>query len=114
MVEMTRQRQRGSLVAALSRTCPYCRGRGAVLDYDVIGAKIERELTRRLREESREEITVVVHPRVKNFLDTTFEERLNRLELENDTQVNVVSREDLALDEVEIINPRRGAGKRRR
>ena len=82
---------------------------GAVLDFDVLGAKIERELARRLREESFAEITVVVHPRVKNFLDTAFAERLNRLELENGAQINVVSREDLALDDVEIIKPRRGA-----
>ncbi len=111
MVEMTRQRQRGSLVAALSRTCPYCRGRGTVLDFDVLGAKIERELARRLRDEKPAEITVVVHPRVKNFLDTAFADRLNRLEIESDSQVNVVSREDLALDDVEILNPRRGERK---
>lgn len=114
MVEMTRQRQRGSLVAALSRTCPYCRGRGSVLDFDILGAKIERELARRLRDENREEITVVVHPRVKNYLETAFAERLNRFELANDAQVNVVSREDLALDEVEILDAKRGAGNRRR
>jgi len=111
MVEMTRQRQRGSLVSALSRTCPYCRGRGAVLDLGVLGAKIERELARRLRNEKLKEVTVVVHPRVKNFLDTTFAERLSRLELESGAQVNVVSREDMALDDAEIINPQRGARK---
>lgn len=111
MVEMTRRRQRGSLVSALSQTCPYCRGRGAVLDFGVLGAKIERELARRLHGESLHEITVVVHPRVKNFLDTTFADRLNRLELESGAQVNVASREDMALDDAEIINPERGARK---
>jgi len=111
MVEMTRQRQRGSLVSALSRPCPYCRGRGTVLDLDVLGAKVEREIARCLRDAALEEVTVVVHPRVKNFLETAFAERLNRLELEHDAHVNVTSREDLALDEVEIVNPLRRAKK---
>jgi len=107
MVEMTRQRQRGSLVASLSRTCPYCRGRGTVQDFDVLGARLARELARRLRERHHDEISVVVHPRVKNFLETSYAERLTRLELEHETQVTLLAREDLALDEVEILDPRR-------
>ena len=111
MVEMTRQRQRGSLVSSLSRPCPYCHGRGSVLDLDVLGAKIERELLRRLRDAGGAELTIVVHPRVKDFLETTFADRLSRLEIDHDAQLTVISRDDLALDDAEISGSRRRAEK---
>ncbi|MGD8717242.1 MAG: Rne/Rng family ribonuclease [Candidatus Zixiibacteriota bacterium] len=111
MVEMTRQRQRGSLTSALSRMCPYCRGRGTVLELDVLGAKIKRELALKLQEAPGGELTIVVHPRVKNYLDTAYAEQLNRIELEYDATVHVVTREDMPLDDVDFIEPTHRADK---
>jgi len=105
MVEMTRQRQRGSLVSALSRPCPYCRGRGTVLEFEVLATRIERDLDRRLRSGIEKDITVVVHPRVKEYLETTFATRLSRIELEHGGHIHLQPKEDVALDGVEILGP---------
>jgi ribonuclease G len=106
MVEMTRQRRRGSLVAALSRPCPCCHGRGAVLDLDALGVKIEREILRRWRDAQGAELQVAVHPQVKDFLDTEFADQLGRLAGEHDAAFTVVARDDLAFDEFEITGSR--------
>ncbi len=103
MVEMTRQRQRGSLAATMSRPCPFCHGRGTVLDFDALGRKLERELDRRFHAAGGDEITVVVHPQLKGYLETTFAGRLSRLELEHGGHVRLEPREDFALDAVEIL-----------
>ena len=107
MVEMTRQRHRGSLVSTLSRPCPYCRGRGMVLDYEVIGTRIERELDRRFHLGEEDDVTVYVHPQVKRFLETSFAERINQLELAHGSRIHVEPREESALDAVEFSGPKR-------
>ena len=103
LVEMTRQRQRGSLVSRLSRPCPYCRGRGQILDFEVIGVRLARELDRRFHTGQQGEVTVYVHPRVKDYLETKFATRLTRLELDHGAHIRLLGREEGALDAVEIV-----------
>lgn len=104
MVEMTRQRHRPSWIAAVTRPCPYCRGRGTVLDMEVIGGKVERELNRRFRLCGEKEVTVVVHNRVKSYLEETFGDRFNRLEIEHGARIYLCGRDDVALDDIEFVD----------
>ena len=103
LVEMTRQRQRGSLVSRLSRACPYCRGRGHIMDFEVIGVRLARELDRRFHTGQQGEVTIYVHPRVKEYLEAKFAARLTRLELDHGAHIRFLTREDGALDAVEIV-----------
>jgi ribonuclease G len=102
MVEMTRQRHQGSIAARLSRPCPYCRGRGTVLDFEVVGVRLERELDRRFHAGVRGELTVFVHPRVKEYLELSFASRLSRIEADPRGHIRLVGRDDLPLDALEI------------
>jgi ribonuclease G len=64
LVEMTRQRLRDSLPQAVTRTCPCCRGRGAVLSPLVVAHDILRQLVWEAREFPGCRLTVTAHPEV--------------------------------------------------
>ena len=44
LVEMTRQRNRGSLMQTIFTSCPYCAGSGMVKSHESISIEIERAL----------------------------------------------------------------------
>jgi len=62
LVEMTRQRSRGSLSQMLFTSCPYCSGRGVVKTYDSISIEIERNLKKAIQHKQQFGIKVVAHP----------------------------------------------------
>jgi ribonuclease G len=105
LVEMTRQRRRGGTASRRRERCPYCRGKGAVRDFATLGQRLERELDRRFQTGAPAEVTVLVHSRLKTYLEKEFRPRLTRLELDHGGHIRLVSRDDVALDAVEIIGP---------
>jgi len=71
LVEMTRQRERESLQAAVYSACPYCNGKGLVKSAASVSVDIQRRLQELLRRNRNvRQIQVTVHPdileRIKN------------------------------------------------
>jgi ribonuclease G len=68
LLEMTRQRQTESVLAAAYDPCPYCKGRGKVKSPETMSVELQRRLAeilkRRPRDESDFQIKIVVHPNV--------------------------------------------------
>jgi ribonuclease G len=106
LVEMTRQRERPSLLHYYSDDCACCAGSGKVLSLPSLAMKIERYL-RRIGAHSKEKnVQLRVHPELATFL---YDERTERLAaLENHLGLRVDLRDDprLRRDDVRIVFPR--------
>jgi len=68
LVEMTRQRHRGSLAQTLFTTCPYCVGRGLVKSHESVSIELERALLKAIRYLQQYAIRIVVHPELYAYL----------------------------------------------
>ncbi len=62
LVEMTRQRNRGSLLQTVYTHCPYCSGTGKVKTRDSTAIEIERDLKKAIHCLQQYAIKVIVHP----------------------------------------------------
>jgi len=62
LVEMTRQRSRGTLLQSLYTNCPYCNGTGAVKTHESVIIDLERDLKRIIQCDQQYALKVVVHP----------------------------------------------------
>jgi len=68
LVEMTRQRVRGSLWASMTMDCPQCQGTGRVFTPEVVARRIERSLRRCALERREKSVCVRTHPEVVLYL----------------------------------------------
>ncbi|HYE03182.1 MAG TPA: Rne/Rng family ribonuclease [Phycisphaerales bacterium] len=100
ILEMTRQRMRGSHESIHFSECPTCRGRGLVQKSDSIAADALRELATLLQYPRVARVEMVVSPRVAGELLSTKRRSLNRLERSSGKHVDVRISEAIALDRV--------------
>lgn len=68
LVEMTRQRVRGSLWSTMTTECHQCHGTGRVFTPEVVSRRIERSLKRVANEQRERQIRVRLHPEVALYL----------------------------------------------
>ena len=68
LVEMTRQRSRGSLLQTLYAACPYCAGTGTIKTNDSVAIELERNLKRVIQCQQQYAIKIVVHPEFHRYL----------------------------------------------
>ncbi|MFN0011975.1 MAG: Rne/Rng family ribonuclease [Phycisphaerales bacterium] len=80
ILEMTRQRMRGSHESIHFHTCQHCHGRGLVQKPDSVAADAIRELAAVLDHEKVRRVELVVHARVGSELLTSRRKGLARLE----------------------------------
>ncbi|MBS0656293.1 MAG: ribonuclease E/G [Verrucomicrobia bacterium] len=69
LVEMTRQRSRGSLLQTIFTHCPYCHGSGHVKANETVSIEIERDLKKVIAVEQQFAIKLVVHPMLSHYLE---------------------------------------------
>jgi ribonuclease G len=97
LVEMTRQRNRGSLFHTLFTECPYCHGTGIVKTHESISIEIERSLKKIIHIQQQFGIKLLVHPELYKYLQTIdkaylmkLAETLNaQLEIEKDDNLHI-------------------------
>lgn len=68
LVEMTRQRSRGSLTQTIFTHCPYCSGSGRIKSHESISIEIERDLRKIISCDGQYAIRLVIHPHLDHFL----------------------------------------------
>jgi ribonuclease G len=68
LVEMTRKRDRESLMRYLCDPCPYCNGSGNIKSPATVTAEIFREVQRVTRQKKRGSVSVYVHPDLHFYL----------------------------------------------
>ena len=97
LVEMTRQRSRGTLSQTIFTNCPYCHGTGLIKTHESISIEIERELKKVINCGQQFALKLVAHPQLMHYLDEgdkefliTVAESLNaRLEFETQDELHV-------------------------
>ncbi|MCP4230463.1 MAG: Rne/Rng family ribonuclease [bacterium] len=104
MIEMTRQRTRESITSVLSRQCPYCNGRGYVLTLEAMADRVEREIERVFQNRSERDISVLLNPHVKKFIEEVLGRRFHDLELKHSGNISLDARQEIPLDGIEILN----------
>ena len=89
LLEMTRKKTRPGLREALTRSCPYCDGKGIVLSEETLAFKAERALKRVAVKTDQEAMMVLLHPNVASLLIGQGGGNLSRLEQETGKSIYV-------------------------
>lgn len=100
LLEMTRQRMRGSMESQHFADCPMCHGRGLVKRPDSVAASALRDLAALLDYQSVHRAELVVNPRVASSLLSTKRQSLTRIELISGKTLDVRVSESLPIDRV--------------
>lgn len=100
IVEMTRQRQKGSLRATHYAKCPICTGRGMLKRPDSVADDAMRDLAVILEHDKVAKIELVVSPRVAGELLSHKRQHLGRMEHQWKKHVDVRVSEDIPADRV--------------
>ncbi len=103
IVEMTRQRMRGSHRKTHFTGCPTCNGRGLIQRPGSVTAEALREVAALLSRDKIIRVELVVSPRVAGELLSSGRHRLNRLERVTGKQVQVRVSNNIGLDELQFF-----------
>lgn len=102
ILEMTRQRMRGSHETVHFADCPTCRGRGILQKPDSVAADALRDLSALLANEKVRKVEMVVAPRVASELLSHKRQMLSRIERAMDKHVDVRVSETVPVDRVTV------------
>ncbi|MBO6512403.1 MAG: Rne/Rng family ribonuclease [Phycisphaerales bacterium] len=102
LLEMTRQRMRGSMESQHFADCPTCRGRGLVQRPGSVADGALRDLAAIMDHKSVHRAELVVHPRVASELLSTKRSALIRVELGSGKSVDVRVSDALPMDRFSI------------
>ncbi len=69
LIEMTRQRNRGSLLQTIFTNCPYCVGSGMVKSHESVSIEIERALKKIISCHEQFALKLIVHPELDRYLN---------------------------------------------
>jgi ribonuclease G len=69
LIEMTRQRNRGSLHQTIFTSCPYCSGSGLIKTHESLTIEIERSLKKIINISQQYALKLVVHPQLYHYLE---------------------------------------------
>lgn len=105
LVEMTRKRVREQLVKTVSESCPYCQGQGQVLLPSSVVAGIERWIRRSQGRGGTKDITLVLPPRIIEYLMADRAFGFHRLESFGVT-IELVEDPDAPADSYRIFHTR--------
>lgn len=79
LVEMTRQRSRGSLMQTMFNPCPYCDGSALVKTHESISIEIERALKKVVNLHQQYAIKCCIHPELDHYLSVIDKDYLVKL-----------------------------------
>lgn len=68
LIEMTRQRHRGSLMQTIFSVCPYCNGAGMIKSHESVSIDIERALKKLIKVHQQYAIKLVTHPEIDKYM----------------------------------------------
>ncbi|MDF2550626.1 MAG: ribonuclease [Chlamydiales bacterium] len=68
LVEMTRQRSRGSLTQTLFTSCPYCHATGLVKSHETVSIELERAIKKVITCHQQYGLKITIHPELDHYL----------------------------------------------
>ncbi|MFI0434802.1 MAG: ribonuclease E/G [Parachlamydiaceae bacterium] len=99
LVEMTRQRNRGSLMQTIFTFCPYCSGSGMVKSNESVSIEIERALKKIIASQEQFSIKLVTHPQVDQYLNVVDKPYFLKLVSEHNAHLSFQTDDCLHLNE---------------
>lgn len=99
LVEMTRQRSRGSLFQTLFTECPYCHGSGVIKNKETTSIDIERSLKKLIGCHQQFAIKLVTHPEIDHYLNVIDKRHLKKLAEELNARLEFESDDALHLND---------------
>lgn len=104
LVEMTRQRNRESLIQTMNTSCPYCSGSGQIRTFESTSIDIERALKKLINQKQQFGIKLVCHPHLAHYLQDGDKDFLVRVAEELNAQLSFGTEDTLHLNEFEFYS----------
>lgn len=104
LIEMTRQRQRGSLTQTIFTSCPYCNGSGMVKTHESISIEIERSFKKVVKCLDQYGLKLMVHPDLYKYLNEIDKKYLSELAEELNAHLEFVVNDNLHVNDYQFIS----------
>ncbi|OPZ25337.1 MAG: Ribonuclease E [Lentisphaerae bacterium ADurb.BinA184] len=108
LIEMTRQREHGSLLETVYSPCPYCRGKGRVKSPKSVSVEIQRRLQSILRGGRSQQLRVSLHPHVLERLRNEDADLLEAMERNHRGELSFRADPELHLEEFTVTDAATG------
>jgi ribonuclease G len=99
LVEMTRQRSRGSLIQAMFTACPYCHGSGLVKTHESVSIEIERALKKVVNYHQQFSVKLVTHPELNRYLSVIDKQFLLKLAGEMNAHLTIETNDNMHIND---------------
>ncbi len=107
LVEMTRQRNRESLIQTIFCDCPYCYGNGMIKNNESMSIEIERAIIQLIHQEQYA-IEVVTHPSLDQYLNQSDKKYLEKMAAKENASLTFHTNDHLHLNEFEMYSATNG------
>ena len=104
LVEMTRQRHRGSLMQTIFTSCPYCNGSGLVKTHESVSIEIERALKKIINCQQQFALKLVVHPELDRYLNVIDKQFLRKLSEEINAHLDFELNENMHINDFHFFS----------
>lgn len=104
LVEMTRQRSRGSLAQAYFTSCPYCNGLGHIKSQESVSIEIERALKKVIGHHQQYAIKIITHPQIDHHLNVIDKQHLRKMAESLNAHVEFASDDNLHLNDYQFFS----------
>jgi len=108
LVEMTRQRLRGSLSQTIFTSCPYCHGSGLIKNHESVSIEIERALKKVILHNQQFGLRLVVHPALGEYLSVIDKDYLCKLAEEKNANLEWGTDDNLHLNDFHFYSTLNG------
>lgn len=99
LIEMTRQRNRGSLMQTIFTNCPYCHGNGLIKTHESISIEIERSIKKIINCNQLFGICLVTHPELDYYLNIIDKSYLQKIAEEMNAKLQFATNDNFHLNE---------------
>lgn len=99
LVEMTRQRNRGSLIQTIFTGCPYCHASGLVKTHESVSIEIERTLKKIINCHQQFAIKLVIHPDLEHYLKSIDKAYLQKVAEETNAHLDFDTDDNMHLND---------------
>jgi ribonuclease G len=104
LIEMTRQRNRGSLIQTIFTSCPYCKGSGLVKSHESISIELERALKKVISCQQQFALKLIVHPELDRYLNVLDKPHLSKIAEELNAHLDFYVDENMHINEYHFVS----------
>jgi ribonuclease G len=104
LVEMTRQRNRESLVQTIFTNCPYCNGSGLIKSHESVSIEIERSIKKLICQQQHFGLEMIAHPDLDHYLGHHDKDYFRKLAEKWNAQLKFEVDDNLHLNEFQFYS----------